>query len=89
MACIILHDPENERAIFFDTVTERPVNHEAFAGRDALEQAEDFWAWEDFDPRSYPRGGYTLDQMIELWRAEAFDDAEHFVGADGRRRDCA
>jgi len=74
MACVILHDPALERAVFFCTTTERAVNHEAFTGPDAAEQAEDFLDWSDDDPRSYPHDGYTLDQMIGLWTAEAFDD---------------
>lgn len=70
MACVILFDPENERAVFFDTVSETAVEHAAFVGPNAREQAEAFREWEDFDPRSYPRAGYTLNQMINLWEAE-------------------
>ncbi len=77
MACIILHDPKHAAAVFFDTVTGRPVNHEAFTGTDALDQAEDFLAWEDNDPRAYPIGAYSLDDMIQLWRAEAFTGDEY------------
>jgi hypothetical protein len=86
MGCIILFDPKNERAVFFDTVTERAVNHDAFVGDDAQEQAEDFLEWEDYDPRSYPREGYSLDDMIGLWRFEAFNDMEDFVGTRWPRR---
>lgn len=86
MGCIILSDSENKRAVFYDTVTERAVSHSAFCGGDAREQAEDFLAWEDFDPRSYPRDGYSLDQMIELWQSEAFDEHGDFRGTANTRR---
>lgn len=84
MACTILHDPEQHQAVFFCTTTGRSLNHEAFVGPDAREQAEDFLDWSDDDPRRYPVDGYTLDQMIGLWKAEAFDDPggddEVFIG---------
>ena len=87
MACIILHDESTiGRAIFFCTTSERPVNHEAFIGPDAYEQAEDFLAWNDFDPREYPlNDGTTLDLMLSVWRAEAFDARDNFVGTEAQR----
>jgi len=42
-----LYDPDIERAVFYDSVRERPVPYLSFIGTDAREQAESFLAWLD------------------------------------------
>jgi hypothetical protein len=62
MGYMILTDSEHDRAVLFDTTTERPLNMEAFIGSDCREQAEDFLDWLGFDPRddeSLARRGYV------------------------------
>jgi hypothetical protein len=77
MAAIILHDVNQERAVLFCTTSERPLDHEAFIGSDAWDQADDFLSWLGRDPRTVAR----LDGKIEEWRFEAFDADDNFIGA--------
>ena len=78
MACIILTDDERGRSILFDTVSETPLNHQAFLGPDSREEAENFYAWLDNDPRRYTVK--ELDAQREAWVALAYDADENFVG---------
>lgn len=41
----MLHDPENDRAVIYDSTAERALPHPAFIGNDALEQGQSFLGW--------------------------------------------
>lgn len=77
MGWIILHDPDQDRAVFYSSTDERALSHQAFIGVDCYDQAEDFLDWSD---ENDPRRIENIDQMIDLWMAEAFNDDGRFVG---------
>jgi hypothetical protein len=95
MGYMILTDREHCRSVLYCTTTERPLEMEAFIGYDSKEQAEDFLAWLDCDPRdddSLARRGFVdgpingvlypaIDHAEIAWHRIAFDLSDNFVGA--------
>lgn len=75
MSVLILHDQQQDIAVLYCNTDCRALNHQSFDGPDADLQADDFLEWLAEDPRTVA----DLDQMIGLWRAEAFNGDE-FVG---------
>lgn len=82
MGCIILCDPDQGRAVLYDTVTETALPCPGFVGfgTEAYDMAEDFNAWVDGDPRRH--SGEKLRELYGEWHDEAHDQDGNFIGTE-------
>lgn len=77
MGWIILSDEQQQRAVLYDTTSERPLPMSGFIGFEAREEAEDFIDFIDGDPRRL--SAERLAEEYDKWHDEAHDDDGNFV----------